>query len=372
MNAPYSKTLSRLLDSALNLPKDQRLRWVDNLGAAFAHTKPQLRALVARSCAAESSQALRTLPKLQALRTLPNRVEVTAQVAGKCEGPYRLVRPLGSGAMGTVWLAEAIDARQPRRVALKCALRGSQRPDLEARLMRERYFLSVLEHPNIVALHSHGVTQEGQPYLALEYVEGSMLEEHCRARQCDTRARIGLFAQLASAVAHAHDRRIVHRDLKPANVIVTSEGVVRLLDFGIAKQLRKAPKDSGLSLQTGRPLTPAYASPEQLRGEIAERASDVYSLGVVLFELLTGARPYASRAGSRRELKEAVLTGAPPPPSSRRIDHVLSESTWVELDAIVARCLEKRCEDRYDTARELCSALERLRLSCSRLERAAE
>src|SRR5262249_15165882 len=161
------------------------------------------------------------------------------------------------------------------------------------RMSREREILATLTHPNIARLYDAGVSAEGRPFLAIEYVEGRSIDEYCRDRQLDTHARVKLFAQVAHAVAYAHAQLVVHRDLKPANVLVTSEGQVRLLDFGIAKLLaRQQATETRLTELSGRALTPDYASPEQIRGEPLSIASDVYSLGVILYELLTGKRPY--------------------------------------------------------------------------------
>lgn len=209
-------------------------------------------------------------------------------------GPYRLMRTIGQGGMGTVWLAERADGLVNRPVALKLPRRGWPDRRLLERLAREREILASLNHPNIARLYDAGVTVAGQPYLALEYVEGRPIDEYVRDEQPDVRRRLGLFLQIALAVAHAHAVLVVHRDLKPTNILVTGEGHVKLLDFGIAKILDEGQSvDTPLTELSGRPLTPEYASPEQVAGAPLTVAADVYALGVVLYELLTGVRPHA-------------------------------------------------------------------------------
>jgi serine/threonine-protein kinase len=364
MHFKYSATFSRLLDAGLALPREQRLAWVDGLGDEFAAIKPRLRALIARSCLDDTNELLATLPKLERVgaQTVA-RFDAAAHAAGSLVGPYRLVRCLGMGAMGVVWLASRQDGAAPREVALKFAHVAERRPDLLARMAREQQLLAALDHPNIARLYEAGVTPEGQPYLVLEYVAGSGLGEYCSAQQLSTTQLLQLFQQIARAVAHAHERQIVHRDLKPANVMVTDAGSVRLLDFGIGKLLTDGlPAQLQLSLLTGQPLTPAYASPEQVLGAAAGLPSDVYSLGVVLYELLTGARPYIYRRGSNRGLRQAILEVVPAPPSARRHDPALGDALRAELDTIVLRALHKEPRQRYPSARELAADIERVLL----------
>src|SRR5262245_53438667 len=218
--------------------------------------------------------------------------------------------------MATVWLAERADGLLQRDVALKLPRGAWLRADLIARMGRERDILSSLEHPNIARLYDAGVTAGGRPYLALEFVDGRPIDEYCAAEGLDVRARVRLFLQVAQSVAYAHGRLVVHRDLKPSNILVTGEGEVRLLDFGIAKLLdAQADHHPGLTEAGGRPHTPEYASPEQILGEPLSTASDIYSLGVVLYELLAGTRPQV-RGSSSRALEAAILETDPVPPSA--------------------------------------------------------
>ena len=348
-------SLSALLDEALALPAERRLAWVDGLGAEHDALKPRLRGLLARSLAPEARAQLETLPGVGGVREdAPARAGSSALAAGSIVGRHRLERRLGAGGMGVVWLASALEGDAQPKVALKFAHMAARRDDLLVRLARERNLLASLDHPNIARLLEAGGTAAGQPYLVLEYVQGEPRDEYCAAREPTLHERLGLFVQIADAVAHAHERQIVHRDLKPANVLVTADGRARLLDFGIGQLLGDGlPQGLLLSLITGRPLTLAYASPEQVLGDRVGFASDVYSLGVMLYELLTGARPFASGGGSSRELREAVLFAQPEPPSARVEDRAEQRRLRRALDEIALCALRKRPQQRQASARML-------------------
>jgi serine/threonine-protein kinase len=358
MTAP-APSLSRLLDEALALSPERRLAWVDALGSEHDALKPRLRALLARSIAPASLGLLETLPGVGAVHdTEPASAGGAAGHApGATVGRYRLVRRLGAGAMGVVWLASEQGEPQ-RRVALKFAHVAERRGDLLVRLARERNLLAALDHPNIARLYDAGVTPQAQPYLVLEYIEGEPLDEYCALREPGLRERLALFLQIADAAAHAHDRQIVHRDLKPANVLVTAQGQARLLDFGIGQLLSDGlPQGLLLSMITGRPLTLAYASPEQVLGDQVSFASDVYSLGVILYELLTGSRPFMD--ASTRELREAVLFGTPQPPSALCEGPAQERLLRRALDPIALQALSKRRQQRQASARLLAEQVAR-------------
>jgi serine/threonine protein kinase len=362
MGSKQAITLSRLLDAMLALPAARRAAWVEGLGREADPLKPRLRALLARAGGSRAQHMLDTLPKLETSRA-PKvlRFDDSGHAPGTQIGPYRLTRRLGVGAMGVVWLADRPERGAWLQVALKFAHMAPRREDLLARLSRERQLLAALDHPNIARLYDAGVTAEGQPYLVLEYIAGRVLDAHCSALRLPLRARLQLFSQLVSAVAHAHDRQIVHRDLKPANVMVTAEGTLRLLDFGVGRLLTDGiPPALQLSVATGRPLTPAYASPEQVLGEPVGFASDIYSLGVILYELLCGVSPYRYRHGSNRALREAILETMPPPPSAAAADRSLQVCLQGELDALVLRALNKRPDQRYPSARAFAAEIERV------------
>jgi len=355
-------TLRRLLDEALDLPAAERDTWVDRLGGEDAEFKPRLRALLAHADGTAVERLLQTLPKIEtgAFAGRPSAERDDLGESGQHIGPYRLLRQIGEGGMASVWLAERSDLLQGRQVALKLPHGAWRRAAWAARLAREREILATLEHPHIARLYDAGVAADGQPYLALEYIEGQRIDVHCRERGLDVRQRLGLFMQVAHAVAHAHSRLVVHRDLKPSNILVTADGQVRLLDFGIAKLLEQGlAQETELTLETGRALTPDYAAPEQIRGEPIGTAADIYSLGVVLFELLTGERPYKLRHDSRAALEDAILKAEPPRPSDAVADLRVRRLLRGDLDAIVLKTLKKAPAERWSSAAALVDDLDR-------------
>jgi serine/threonine-protein kinase len=275
-------------------------------------------------------------------------------------GPYRLLQPLADGGMGSVWLAERTDGMLKRPVALKLPRGAWRSRGLAERMAREREILAALSHPNIARLYDAGLATDGQPYLALEYVEGRRIDEYCRDQRLDLRARLRLFVQVANAVAHAHGKLVVHRDLKPANVLVDAGGQARLLDFGIAKLLQEGQaQDSELTQLSGRPFTLDYASPEQIGGQPITIGSDVYSLGVVLCELLADARPYLPKRDSLAALEEAILRDEPLLPSELAAEPKARRALRGDLDTIVLKALKKKPEERYATVNALVEDIER-------------
>jgi serine/threonine-protein kinase len=343
--------LNRLLDQALDRAPAERVAWVDSLGPEHEGLKPRLRELLGGRGAVETGDFLQTLPKIGAVHDglpLPG-------APGDVVGPYRLLRMLGSGGMGAVWLAERVDGMVTRPVALKLPhLVAMRRGELAERMAREREILATLDHRNIARLLDAGVTPEGQPFLALEHVEGIPIDRYCAnegGAPLDVAQRLRLFRQVAEAVAYAHGKLVVHRDLKPANILVSTGGGVKLLDFGIAKLL-----DQGLAAHTrltevsGRAFTPDYASPEQILGEPLTVASDVYSLGVVLFELLTGSRPYRYR--TRGALEDAIL-GGETARASQVAPEPLRRALQGDLDTIIAMALRRDPRERYATVNAL-------------------
>ncbi len=351
--------LDQLLDAALDRPASERGRWIDLLGAEHAALEPQLRALLSRAADDEASPYLDTLPKFDTdLLDIPE-VPSDGDQPGDVVGPYRLLRELGSGGMGVVWLAERTDGLIKRPVALKLPHGAWKRAGLAERMAREREILATLSHPNIAHLYDAGVTAGGQPYLAIEYVEGQHIDVYCREQHLDVETRLRLFAQVAGAVAYAHGKLTVHRDLKPANILVSAGGQVRLLDFGIAKLLEDGQaNETRLTELSGRALTPAYASPEQIAGQPITVASDVYSLGVVLYELLTGQRPYTLQRDSRGALEAAILQADPPLPSAV-VESKRRSLLRGDLDTVVLKALKKNPSERYPTVHALLEDIER-------------
>jgi serine/threonine protein kinase len=255
-------------------------------------------------------------------------------LVGRHVGPYRVLREIGRGGMGVVYLAERADDQFRKHVAIKLVKRGMDTDAILRRFRHEQQILAELDHPNIAKLLDGGATEDGLSYFIMDYVEGLPIDRYCDRHKLPTEERLKLFRTVCSAVHYAHQRHIVHRDLKPSNVLVTTEGVPKLLDFGIAKVLH--PEESGTGIlpvqnrleacttTTGtalRPMTPDYASPEQVRGAPVAPASDVYSLGILLYELLTGHRPYRVAGRTPQEI-ERVITEEQPEKPSLVIRHV--------------------------------------------------
>ena len=339
--------LSTLLDEALELDESSREAWLAALPDDAAQLGPTLRKLLARQGSKETADLLERGPSF----TLPasGESETTAFHPGDTVGPYRLLRPLGHGGMGEVWQAERSDGTLKRKVALKLP-HVTWAPGLAERFAREREILASLEHPNIARLYDAGLDPHGRPYMALEYVEGLPIDEFCKQRALPAEGRLRLLLQVADAVAFAHSRLVIHRDLKPGNILVTDDGQVRLLDFGIAKLMQgDVTGETALTRVGGRALTLDYASPEQIRGEPIGTPSDVYSLGVVAFELLAGERPYRLKRGSAAELEEAI-TGQDLPLASALVQGAeLKKALRGDVDAILNKALKKSVTERYPT-----------------------
>jgi serine/threonine protein kinase len=236
-------------------------------------------------------------------------------------GPYRVLRQLGRGGMGAVYLADRADDEFRKKVALKVVQVGADRDRVVRRFRRERQILAALEHPNVSRLLDGGTTEAGLPYFVMEYIDGHPITRYCDSARLSVAERVRLFLGVCSAVQYLHRNLVVHQDIKPGNILVGADGVPRLLDFGIAKLV--GPESSGEeATQTSVGLTPAYASPEQVRGETVTTASDVYSLGVLLYELLTGLYPYRVKSRQPFEFLKAVVEQEPERPSTA-IDRTL-------------------------------------------------
>ena len=271
---------------------------------------------------------------------------------GRRVGAYEILALLGAGGMGEVYRARRIDAQYDKHVAIKLVPSAYAAELILQRLRAERQILAKLDHPHIARLIDGGATEEGLPYLIMELVEGEPLDHYCEQRKLPIRERLRLFQDVCSAVTYAHQRLIVHRDLKPSNILVTADGTVKLLDFGIAKLVQPAIGTAGNALTITRTTTatPEFASPEQILNKTITTASDVYSLGVVLYLLLTGAMPYRNSKGSLHALMVEVCETEPPRPSAARGG---GERLDGDLDAIVLRALRKEPEMRYRSIEEL-------------------
>lgn len=244
----------------------------------------------------------------------PENDKATQSYIGKTIGKYKTTKLLGEGGMGAVFLAERTDGEFDQQVAIKLLKQGFVSKIALNRFISERQILARLHHRFIAQLLDGGTTEEGLPYLVMEYIEGLPLMDYCNQHNLDLKSRLELFQKICSAVQYAHQHLVIHRDLKPSNIMVTDDGSPKLLDFGISKLVSQ--EGDALQTQTEfRALTPAYSSPEQIRGEPISTASDVYSLGVILYELLTGKRPYNTESKNFSQIIKVICEEEPTRPS---------------------------------------------------------
>jgi eukaryotic-like serine/threonine-protein kinase len=338
------RQLEPLLGSALEMGEGERARWLATIDATQPDVAPVLRKMLETHERAERSRELETVPKLA-----PAPLPSSAFSAGQRVGPFSLLRILGRGGMGEVWLAEQADGRVTRQVALKLPALHLQGGVWEERFHRERDILAKLTHPHIAHLFDAGVGESGQPYLAMEFVEGESLTDYANSHALGMRERLQLFRQVLAATAHAHRHLVVHRDLKPANILIDKTGQVKLLDFGIAKLLDDedaAANAQDLTRMGGRVMTLRYAAPEQVSGGAITTAADIYALGVILHELVTGASPYQQvREGSA--FTEAALLGEDPAMPSSVAPANLAGKVKGDIDAIILKAMRRDPAARY-------------------------
>ena len=347
------RPFSEYLDQALDLPDAERAAWL----TALQQSNPQLAAAVADAL---SQRERRGYAEFLAEPLLPHEQIVGATLIGRHVGPYVIEAEVGRGGMGSVWRARRVDDRFETTVAIKflhaswIGLQGEQR------FRSEGQMLGRLDHPNIARLIDAGLLETTHPYLVLEYVEGKSIDDYCAAKKLDIEARVELFLGVLAAVAHAHSHLIVHRDIKPSNIFVTDNGSVKLLDFGIAKLLDDATGAAALTKSGSRALTPQFAAPEQLLGKAVTTATDVYSLGLVLYVLLTGRHPILAETDSSAQFIHAVLTeDAPQASSVSRMPTPWRRSLQGDLDNILGRALKKDPAERYASVGALADDLKR-------------
>jgi serine/threonine protein kinase len=368
------KRLRPLLDRALDLEPAQRRAFIEEISLEAPELREDLERLLARH--AETTGLDQAAAELVGARLAqPNTLEVApaARYIGLRLGPFELRRLIGTGGMGAVYEAERVDGGFRQTVAIK--LIGGVHPGLRERFARERQILAELRHPNIAQLLDGGESADGMPYFALEYIEGRSLLDHVQAGELDLDARLALLVRAAEALAYAHRRKVLHRDIKPGNILVTPEGGVKLLDFGIAKLLDDAGQPT-LTRQLLGPMTPEYAAPEQFRGEPLGVATDVYQFGVLMFRVLSGRSPYRVDSTDALAFANAVCDEAPqsldavlrsepshPTPriSSPTPRRRSQRQRRLDLDRILRRCLEKLPERRYASMDALIADLEAVR-----------
>jgi len=350
--------IQRVLDGALECAPADRVAYVAQACAGDAELQVAVERLLRAS---EGGTDFLDSPAAEYAAPLARSLdaEVGSVGEGVRVGPFRVLRELGHGGMGTVWLAERDDEFH-QQVALKL-VRGALafEDHLVRRFREERQILASLEHPGIARLVDGGVTSEGLPWFAMEYVEGVPLDRYARDRELSLEARLDLFLSVCDAVQYAHRNLIVHRDLKPSNILVTTDGQVKLLDFGIAKLLRPGDGSAATLTRTAlHPVTPEYASPEQLHGEPITVASDVYSLGVTLCELLAERRPHRLAGRQPHEVARVILEQKPDPPSEL-VSGPLRRRLRGDLDTIVLTAIRTETARRYQTVEQLASDIRR-------------
>lgn len=352
-----------IFESALELTPESRAAFVSSACAPDDELRLEVMALLASHDGAQADILSNPLPLAEALR-VPVREADALQ--GAVIGQWRLLRRLGSGGMAVVYLARREDREFHKLAAIKIVKPGMDSEDMLSRFRNERQVLASLEHPNIARLLDGGTTENGIPYFVMEYADGVRIDEYCESHKLSVAERLALFRTVCSAVTYAHQNLVVHRDLKPSNIVVTKEGVPKLLDFGIAKLLR--PEYAGDALQvtrsTAHPMTPEYASPEQLRGEPITTATDIYSLGVLLYELLTGQLPYRVERETSAALERAICEVEPQAPSvavaqshnpvtAESSREKLARSLKGDLDVITLTALRKEPQRRYASVERL-------------------
>ncbi|MGE4069714.1 MAG: protein kinase [Lysobacterales bacterium] len=364
MNAERWRQIRSLFEQALALPVVERPAFLDHCCGSDGELRQDVEALLRAD-----AEALDNPTRLDA--AAPDLVQAFADHSQQAEadsrigmrlGPWRLERHLGAGGMGSVYLAQRDDGAYRQLAAVKLVRADWDREILQQRFRVERQILAGLNHPNIARLLDGGLSEDCKPYLVLEYVDGKDIVEYCNQRRLDLGERLQLFLIVGAAVAHAHHRLVVHRDLKPSNILVDAGGRVKLLDFGIAKLLTA---DAEATAREQRLFTPEYAAPEQLRGEAITTGVDIYALGLLLFQLLTGRRPYGATGSTPAAYEQAILTQEPQRPSSaalvasddagelageRGLDpQRLSRMLRGDLDAIVLKALRKDPEARFSS-----------------------
>ena len=358
MDAARWNRIQTLFDASLERPPDEREAFLQTACGDEPDLMAEVRSLLAAD--ADAHPMLDSLA-LDALALPPDLLpDGILPAEGERVGAYRIVRSLGRGGMGAVFLAERADGQFEQRVALKLIRGGAASTQIVRRFQSERQILARLHHPHIARLLDGGITAEGQPWFAMEYVDGIPLDQYCEQHDCSIVERLQIMRTVCDAVQYAHRRLIVHRDLKPSNILVTADGTVKLLDFGIAKVLSggERPSDSALT-QTGRAvMTPAYAAPEQVQHAPVTTATDVYALGVVLYELLADRRPSDLTDCSPAEIERIVGTQSPESPSTVA-PAARRRPLRGDLDTIVLKALRKEPERRYASAEQLSDDLRR-------------
>ena len=310
MKAELWQQVREVLDRAISLPAAERSAYLESACGGDQDLRNEVGSLL-RSHDEAGSVFLKN-PAADVRHAFSDLAAKTSRI-GRRIGVYQIVEEIGHGGMGEVYRATRADGQYKKEVALKLVRVGLDTPALIDRFRHERQILASLDHPNIARLLDGGTTEEGIPYLIMELIEGTPIDQYCDQLNLDVPQRLQLCLRVCGAVQYAHQRLVIHRDLKPSNILVTIEGIPKLLDFGIAKILDPSAGEETTAL---RPMTPEYASPEQIRGEPITTATDVYSLGVVFYKILTGRSPYPGNTRTPFELAKIICETEPMRPST--------------------------------------------------------
>jgi tetratricopeptide (TPR) repeat protein len=348
MHAENWKTIKDVLLAALKLAPAARRDYLEKADIT-AEVRAEVESLLVLEAEAEDFMSL-PVGEFSKDFFAPDEADTGTLVNLKI-GNYEIISELGVGGMGAVYLARRADGKFEQRVAIKLLKREFNTEKIRRTFKREKEILATLAHPNIATLLDAGTTGDGVPYLVMEYVEGVPVDEFCQSRTLSLNARLKLFNKVCDAVTFAHRNLIVHRDLKPSNILVTADGEPKLLDFGISKLLDAKAEDASNVTQMGA-LTPQYASPEQVKGEAVTTATDIYSLGVVLFNLLTENYPYNFGNKTSGSLLREITEAAPSLPSEAARTHISPSQLRGDLDNIVLKSLCKEPERRYQTVEQ--------------------
>jgi serine/threonine protein kinase len=353
--------VKEIFDAATDLPVGERTAFLARACQGDEAVRKEVESLLASD---EQANSFIEDPGAAIPRDLLAEGKAEEGFAGRQFGSYRIVREIGRGGLGAVYLAARADEQYQKQVAIKLIKRGLDTDDVLRRFRGERQILAQLDHPNIARLIDAGSTEEGLPYFVMEYVEGLPISSYCDAHKLATTERLQLFRSVCSAVTYAHQHLVIHRDIKPSNILVTEGGSPKLLDFGIAKVLHTEDPLAAQTLTGVRIMTPEYASPEQVRGLAISTSTDIYSLGVLLYELLTGQRPYRLTSRTPEEISRAVTDQIPERPSTAVLKNLKFEisnpkSLKGDLDNIVLMALRKEPPRRYSSVAQFSEDIRR-------------
>lgn len=368
MAAAYGRSMTKerwrqieaVFEEAVELPPEESRAYLDQVCGSDEELRREVDLLLESDRQAQG-QIGSAVGQAAASFAVQMQRDYTASQIGQRIGPYEIVREIGRGGMGSVYQAVRIDDQYIRSVAIKFIAQGMDSEDALARFRTERQILATLQHPNIAGLLDGGTTTDGRPYIVMEYIEGEPILDYCRKRNLSVNERLTLFCALCSAVHHAHQMLVIHRDIKPANVLVTAAGIPKLLDFGIAKLLTPelTPDGDSTTKTLLRRLTPQYASPEQVRGEPLTTATDIYSLGVLLYELLTFTSPYRITGQTPQEIEKLVCESEPARLSIASKDVKWRRQLAGDLENIVAMALRKEPQRRYASVQQFADDVQR-------------